>query len=374
MILSRKLKLKVNEEQHATLMETLEQYKCCLDYTFENGFNNHLTSGLRLHDNTYQILRGKYPELPSALVCVARVKVTESLKSIKSKTKGKWGTKQPKSHKYPSIRYNNTCCSIGKEYFALTTISGRIKLPIVNNPFFKEDVKNLQKSCELQYKASKKEWYLIVFVNVQEPPKKEIKDILGIDRGCKHIAVCSNNMFFNSKHLRDVKGKYRYLRKRLQSKGTKSAKKLLKRISGKENRFQKDVNHCISKQIVNMPFDTFVIEDLSIHTKKENGKRFNSILSGWSWYQLETFLKYKADLLGKRVEYVDARYTSQKCSCCGHIEKGNRESQSQFHCVKCGFRLNADLNASRNIKNNFVASLSISLGSRVPPITHTLQA
>lgn len=374
MILARSLKLEVNEQEHDILMQTLEQYKSCLNFTFENGFQNHTTSGSNLHNNTYSILRQRYPELPSALVCVARVKVTEALKAIKSRTKGKWNTKQPKSAKYPAIRYNKTCCAIGKDVFALTTVAGRIKLPIIKNPFFKEDIKQLQGSCELSYRASKKEWYLTVFVNIQEQEQRETKDILGIDRGCKHIAVCSNNVFFDSKHLRNIKGKYRYLRKKLQSKGTKSAKKLLKKLSRKENRFQKDVNHCISKKIVNSAFDTFVLEDLDIHAKKEKGKKFNTILSGWSWYQLEQFLKYKSKLVGKRVEFVDARYTSQKCSVCGHVERGNRKSQSQFCCKKCGFRLNADLNASRNIKQNYIASLSIPLSSRVSSITHTLRA
>jgi len=169
------------------------------------------------------------------------------------------------------------------------------------------------------------------------------------------------NQFINSKHLLKVKGKYNYLRKKLQGKGTKSAKRLLKRLSGKENRFVRDTNHKASKQIVNLQFDTFILEKLNIKTKKENGKKFNKILSGWSWKQLETFLTYKAEIQGKKVEYVDARYTSQKCSVCGNIEKNNRKSQSLFCCQRCNFTLNADLNASRNIKQNYLTTLGISL-------------
>jgi len=57
-----------------------------------------------------------------------------------------------------------------------------------------------------------------------------------------------------------------------------------------------------------MPYDIIVLEKLSIKRKKEQGKRFNSILNGWSYYQLEQFIEYKATKKGKRVEYVDARY------------------------------------------------------------------
>jgi len=163
------------------------------------------------------------------------------------------------------------------------------------------------------------------------------------------------------------------LRKKLKTKGTRSAIRLLKRLSGRETRFVKDTNHCISKRIVALPYDTFVLEQLDIHAKKGNGRKFNTLLSNWSWYQLEQFLTYKAKLVGKKVEYVDARYTSQKCSVCGYISRSNRKKQSYFCCKKCDNQLNADLNASRNICNNYIATLGKSLGSRVLSIPHTAQ-
>jgi len=122
-----------------------------------------------------------------------------------------------------------------------------------------------------------------------------------------------------------------------------------------------------------MPYDIIVLEKLKIKRKKEQGKRFNSILNGWSYYQLEQFIEYKATKNGKRVEYVDARYTSQKCSVCGHIDRSNRY-QTSFKCKACDFQLHADLNASRNIKNNFNATLGKPSSSRVQSITHTGQA
>jgi len=373
MILARKLKLTVSEEQHTVLMETLDQYRKCVDRVFEFGFTNRLTNGQSLHAGTYAELRAEYPSLPSALVCVARVKATEALKAIKSQTKGKWDTEQPKSGKRPAIRYNKTCCAIGKDTLALTTTQGRIKVGIVNNPFVKEDVKDFSSTCELSYRNGN--WYLTVFVETECEEPLPTKDILGIDRGVKNIAVCSNNQFFNSKHLKNVKGKYRHLRKKLQSKGTRSAIRLLKKLSGKENRFVKDTNHCISKQIVELPFDTFVLEDLDIHAKKGKGRKFNTLLSNWSWFQLEQFLTYKALLRGKKVVYVDPRYTSQKCSVCGYVYRGNRSKkhQSDFCCRKCGFQIHADLNASRNIKNNYIAMLGSASHSRLLSISQTPQ-
>lgn len=371
MILARKLKLVVNPQQHQVLLDTLSQYKECVNAVLNHGFANHITRGQLLHDATYHDLRAKYPQLPSALVCAARVRATEALKAIKTKTKSQWDTKQPTTSKYPSIRYNSTCCAIGKETFAVTTTNGRIKLGIVNNPFVKEDVENFSTSCELSYKPYNNTWFLTVFVEVKEQPQLPTENVLGIDRGVKNIAVCSNNQFFNSKQLRNVKGKYRHLRKKLQSKGTRSAKRLMKKLSGRENRFQKDVNHCISKQLVALPFDTYVLEQLDIYAKRGNGRKFNTLLSNWSWAQLEQFLTYKALLAGKKVEYVDARYTSQKCSVCGYVYRGNRKTQSGFLCRSCGFQCHADLNAARNIRNNYNAMLGITSHGRVSSITQT---
>lgn len=370
MILAYKIKLAPSEEQNKVLLTTVEQYKYAINEPLVFGFANKVVSGVELHKATYYPVQEKV-KLPSQLICSARCKATEILKSIKTKTKGSFNTKQPKCHKFPTIRYDRNSCGITKEFVKLTTEQRRIKIPVVQSEYTNRiDFKHIQRSCELQYKPNKAIWVLTVFVETEDPKCIPGERIIGIDRGCKHIAVCSNNKFFDSKKLRNVKGKYDYLRKRLQNKGTKSAKRLLKSLSGKENRFVRDVNHCISKEIVALPFDVIVMEKLEIKRKKEQGKRFNSILNGWSYNQLELFIGYKAIRAGKSVNFVDARYTSQKCSRCGHIERSNRY-QTSFYCKACGFQLHADLNASRNVENNYKATQGISLSSRVQSITHT---
>jgi putative transposase len=86
--------------------------------------------------------------------------------------------------------------------------------------------------------------------------------------------------------------------------------------------------------------------------KKSSGKRgLNRAITQQSWGLFFEMLKYKAEKKGGEVIEVDPKFTTQKCSCCGHISKENRKSQSKFRCVKCNFRLNADLNASLNILN-----------------------
>ncbi|MGC9176793.1 MAG: RNA-guided endonuclease InsQ/TnpB family protein, partial [Thermoplasmata archaeon] len=179
----------------------------------------------------------------------------------------------------------------------------------------------------------------------REVMKKEGVKVLGIDRGIKNMAVLSNNMFFNSRHLRDVKGRYQYLKRRLQHLGTRSAHRKLRELSGRERRFVRDVNHVISKIIVSHPYDVFALEALNPAQMKQNGqgKKFRKMLGSWSPADLQKFIEYKAEDAGKIVLYIDPKYTSQKCSRCGYVDKDNRHG-SVFRCKNCGFELNADLN------------------------------
>lgn len=122
------------------------------------------------------------------------------------------------------------------------------------------------------------------------------------------------------------------------------------------------MNHCISKDIVKRcnPCTIIVLEKLT--NIRENSRKIRKAerakINSWSFYQLEQFLKYKALAKGCDIQYVDARYTSQKCSHCGHIYRGNRKTQEHFKCAKCGYENNADLNAALNIANNFRASVN----------------
>lgn len=136
---------------------------------------------------------------------------------------------------------------------------------------------------------------------------------------------------------------------------TKGSKKKAKRIAGKEARFRKYENHCISKAIVETAKGTgrgIAVENLTgIRDRIPAwGREARNRLSGWSFFQLVSFLSYKATLAGVPLVKVDPRNTSRTCAVCGHCEKDNRKSQEKFLCVSCGHRANADQNAARNIR------------------------
>ena len=339
-----KLKLDMSDESKETLKQTMVLSNQVFNEITRYGFDNHTCSKVSVHHATYYPIREKYPELPCGILQGIRDVACESLKSVELK-------KLPESKQFSAIRYNKRVHRINliKQSVSLSSIKGRVTTTFSIPEYYRQYLEWEFKTSTLRYNRHQNTFYLHVVVHKLSP--KPVGDkVLGIDRGIVNIAVTSNNRFFNSKPVKNVRAKYAFLRAKLQSKGTKSAKKLLRKISGKEERFVSNVNHCISKEIVAMPFDILAIEDLtSIRVQgRTRGIDFSRKLNSWAFYELEQFIRYKAEAIGKSVVTIDPRYTSQKCSKCGHIYKGNRKGNS-FHCVKCGFQIHADLNAARNI-------------------------
>jgi IS605 OrfB family transposase len=187
-----------------------------------------------------------------------------------------------------------------------------------------------------------------------------VTTIIGVDTGVDNHAVLSNNKFFHSTHIHQIKGEYQHLRAELQAKGTRSAKRKLKRLAKKEHRFMADVNHQIAKWIVNQAFDAIAIEKLKGIKVKKNNKTHNKRLGNWAFSQLQTYIKHNAERAGKAVIEVKPNYTSQTCSRCGSVRKANRKGH-RYKCAACGFDIHSDLNAARNIARIGRAEASRSL-------------
>ena len=188
----------------------------------------------------------------------------------------------------------------------------------------------------------------IATIKIKIPKKDFLINI--IKEYSKCIQYISNKQFLNSKHTKYIKSKYRYLRGRLQSKGTQSSRKLLKKISGKEKRFMRQCNHEISKTIVNSCNigDTIVMEDIKGIRGCRVSRKQRYWLNSWRFYQLRQFIEYKAKLNGNKIMLVNPRNTSKGCSKCGSLNTIRKSSN--FHCLSCNYHLNADLNASFNLK------------------------
>lgn len=355
-----KIQLKVDP---ITFKPTIDAYTKAFNYVCYLAWNNQEFNGVKLHHLTYHQIR-QDTNLKSQLVISSRVKATETLASIIAiKKKGK-KVSCPES-KQCSIRYDDRSLSINfeKNTINILTLNGRVKIPICVPKYFKKYLN--WKRCSADLVQIKGKTFLhIVF-------EREVDDIVpngkfvGVDRGIKKLAVISDNRFFGGGHIKHVSRRYEKLRSSLQSKGTKSSKRHLRKISQSERLFRKDVNHCITKKIVSgLEIGTTIVLEkltgirggarkLTLEEKQNKIKTLRKPqrknVNKWNFFQFEQMLVYKAEAVGCKVVHVDARYTSQRCSKCGCIHKHNRKTQSQFKCKKCNFTLNADLNASKNI-------------------------
>lgn len=339
-----KVKLVLDEGQKSSLFRTMEAYSDAFNRAAKWGFQNRVKNKFAMNKAIYYSLREDVPSLSACLIQSAIFTACEALKGSKMRT-------LPKRRKHASVRY------VWKEahvYFesgkvSIYSIDGRLHVSMIRSDYFNKFSDWTAKASVMTYDQKTRDFYLGVVVEKKNAPKPQPGDVLGIDRGLNNLAVCSNNMFFDSARVNGVRGRYAKNKAELQAKGTRSAKRRLRQQAGRERRFVACENHRISKTIVNTNFSVFALEDLKhINTNRWLDKEMRRRISGWAYYQLEWDIRYKAEALGKIVVLVDATCTSQWCSRCGWVDKASRKG-SEFHCVKCNFRLNADLNASRNL-------------------------
>ena len=335
------------------LLETIKVYNKVVQHVIAIGWSKRTYNKNKLHTETYQDIRNKYPALQSSLVQCARDMASDMLK------REKFRHHKPFKKPLGGIRYNQRTFTpfLETSRISISTIKGRKKYQLAIPSYFQPYV-NQGKITSLTLYYNKRRKKIIAYLTVELPdfPVEKPTTFLGVDRGIKRIAVCSNNTFYPTNHILAVKWKYQQLRKSLQSKGTRSAKRKLRLVSGRERRFMTDENRKIAKWICNMPYNCVVLENLrglKQHSKKKKKvtKKIRRKFGNWSYYQLEQFIIQQAEKLGKTVLFVNPQYTSQRCSQCGHIAKSNRSSQSNFLCKECFFELNADLNAARNLSS-----------------------
>ena len=341
MSMQRTISLRIRK--YPELLDTITTYNQIVNKHIAKSLELKTNSKNKLHKALYKEIRAKHSEFPSALIQCARDNAVEMLKGNKYKTKT---AKRLDS----SIRFDLRTCKVLLQsgQLQLTTVEGRkkygIKIPDYFAKYFGRKVKAVTLGVD------KKILKLKVVVEGEKPRQFVNTEVLGIDLGIKNFAVLSDGIFIKPKKIRKVKRRYAYLRRKLQSKGTASAKQHLKLISRGERRFMTDYNHCLSKNIASMDYGTFALEDLKGIRTGRKGKTFNRMRSNWAYFQFRQFLTYKAEYLGKSVILVDPRYTSQRCNVCGVVDKLSR-NKGVFHCISCGFHSSADLNASKNISS-----------------------
>jgi putative transposase len=239
--------------------------------------------------------------------------------------------------------------------FGLTLLKGRIKIATALGERQKSLLKGRKPTAAVLVKRPGR-YFLHVPIRSDVPDPPEPEDVLGVDLGIVNLAADSEGETFSGGAINRNRRRRATARKQHQRKGTRRARRKLKSLSGHQRRFQAKTNHEISKTIVAKAKALGVgiaLEDLSgIRSRVEDTatKAFRRRFGNWSFFQLRTFLVYKAQAAGVPVVFIDPKYTSQTCRECGHREKSNRQSQDQFCCKACGHTAHADLNAARNIR------------------------
>lgn len=374
----RTVKLKLENVNLNDLLPTFRAYTEAYNYICEIGFKDRNFNKVELHRRTYDYCRTQLG-LKSELAVQVRIQAAEAIKATtKLERKKHKKFKCPKS-KLMSIRLCKGSFNIwfDRSEVSVLTLNGRLRCRVALPEYFHQYFSWRRKGATLSLRKDKL-FLHIVFEKEVEDVQCSNDNVLGIDRGIVNIATLSDGTVYSGAHVLQVKQRYQAIRSKLQSKGSRSARRHLRTLSMRENRFVTDVNHCISKDIVSRcnPGTMIVLEKLK--DIRENSKKLRkperAKVNSWSFYQLEQFLAYKALAKGCSVQYVDARYTSQKCSKCGYIYRGNRTTQAHFKCKKCGFECNADVNAAINIANNFRASVNkpIVAGSNTQLQAHRL--
>lgn len=358
MKLTIKTKLITDTETLQALKATQQAFTGSFNRIAKFGWGMEHPNKIEIHHQTYYQEK-EISQLPSALLITARDKAVEAIKSARSRIRKGKKVSCPQS-KQTAVRYTTrgVTLKLSEATGTIVTMDGRKKFSLQLSAYHRQF--ETCKVCMADLVFCGPTPYLNVVVDVEEPKFESNDKVVGIDLGVNRPAVTSENQFLGSKQWKNVENRAEYLRSKLQSKGTKSARRHLKNLGRKVNRFRKDCDHVLSKQIIESveSGSTIVLEDLTdIRTRVKARKKQRKRIHSWSFHRLKEFLVYKGLLKGVKVEFVDPRYTSQKCSRCGYIDKRNRKTQSDFVCRDCGFKHNADLNAAKNIRNNHLDSI-----------------
>jgi putative transposase len=354
------LKLAPTTEQAQALLDTIHTFNAACDYIATEAFEAQVANKFELQKMCYGELRTTY-HLPAQLAIRAISKTTDVYKRDKSI--------KPTFRPEGAIVYDERVMSFkGLTTVSLLTLQGRVLVPFRMGGYQESRRASIKGQADLLYRNGT--FYLAVTLEVPTPTPISTDEMLGIDLGIINLATDSEGETFSGQAVEKTRQRHHALRQRLQKRGTKNAKRRLKKLSGREKRFRTNTNHVISKRIVHKAKATnqaIAIEELRhIRTRTERTVRHSQRArhSGWAFGQLRHFLSYKAALAGIPLHTVDPRNTSRTCSECGHCEKANRKSQACFVCQSCGYTDNADRNAAMNISRASVMVPIVSSGSR----------
>jgi IS605 OrfB family transposase len=343
-------KIQPTPGQRIKLDATLQAFSDACNYANEQ-VPVKITGKATIQSLVYADLRARFG-LTANLAVRACARVGANRKAAKSKKA------KVEQFKPTSADYDERIFSFQEKGWtvSLSTVDGREKISIHVGNYQRGKLAGKKPTSAQLCKHRDGEFYIHIQVKDTPPEPSNTEKVIGVDLGRTDIAVTSEGDSWSGEQIKNVRNRFAKVRANLQSKGTKSAKRALKRLSGREKRFQSWVNHNISRSIINrakLVNAAIAVEDLTgirERTNKQPRKKSERRLSNsWAFYQLRQMLTYKAVMGGVKVIPVSPAYTSQTCHKCLHIHPVKGESYrsgKRFKCGHCGWHGDADLNGS----------------------------
>lgn len=336
MKLTLKIKLLPNASQRESLLNTLKEANAQCNIISKVAWERKVFNQFKLHKECYYNIK-ETSKLSAQLIVRCISKVADAYK-IDKKVKRVFND-------YGAIAYDSRILSYKNNQVSIWSLDGRLKIPFkCHNEKYIPYIKG---EADLVFKNDN--FFLFQTVEIPEEAVNDVEDFIGVDFGINAVAVASNGYQYDGKQLKKYKEKKRKVRASIQAKNTRSSRRLLKRLSGRENRHNTLINHTISKQLVNLAKQErkgLVIEDLKGVRKKKTNKTTRTLVANWSFYQLRSMLEYKAKMNGVPLITVLPHYSSKACNVCNKIGVRNG---AVFSC-SCGYNGNSDFNASKNLQ------------------------
>jgi len=354
--ITAKIQISATADDKVLLNKTMSVYSDACNYVSDYVFQTHNLKQFSLNKALYAELRERFG-LKSQMAQSVFKTVIARYKTV-LENESKWIKSSFKKPQYDLVW--NRDYSLTQNCFSVNTLNGRVKLPYFAEGMSKYFDHTIYKfgTAKLVNKHGKYFLHIPVTYDVEESDISDICNVVGIDRGINFVVATYDSKhksdFVGGKAIKQKRANYSKLRKELQMRQTPSARRRMKAIGSRENRWMQDVNHCVSKALVkNNPKHTlFVLEDLSgVRNATERVKTKDRYVSvSWSFYDLEQKLMYKAKQNQSTVIKVNPAYTSQCCPVCGHIEKANRNKKIHlFSCKNCGYKSNDDRIGAMNL-------------------------
>ncbi len=364
------IKLLPTVEQAAALEDTMRRFNAACTWVAERAFERQLANSYALHKLYYYEVRETF-DLPADIAILTFAQVATNYKRDKSKPVS-FRPLAAIPYRKGAFRYK------GLETLNIKTADGRRHtIPMVMGDYQAEQFGNVKLFAEL-VRRKDGPFFLMATVEYEPEPPCDPDDFLGVDLGIVNLATDSDSEQYTGEDIERVRAKNQTHKQALQSaadlaknhRRRKRIRKKLKRIGDREARFRRNTNHTISKRLVAKAKDTargIALEDLKgIRDRIRFRKPQRNRMGSWGFDQLRQFIAYKAEQAGVVLQIVDPKHTSQMCSQCKHVERGNRSSQSEFRCKQCEYAAHADYNAALNIRAR--ASVNAPIVSPTPAL------